>query len=219
MWTDLKNLTLAIFYIYAAAYSMGFIIALIKNRKLIKDKVMKASKNTMTLDKCLVLWFLLLVAVAASGCGSTAPKTWRDGYLNRKPAIIEQGVPFYPEHIEYLNRNVSYMCLSGIKPMLPVDFTNSQALSFCGCMFDEYYTKQQISELLLKLDYNPNHVILVFKEMQNEYWAVMDDEFKSNYREIVKYPPGYFERISANRAKCIDDVNYKEYTKQVVNRE
>jgi hypothetical protein len=214
MWNDLKNLTLAIIYLYAAAYTIGFVVALIKNRKLIKDEALKLNKNTMTLDKFLVTGFLILVCVAMSGCSTTVKPTWRDAYINRKPAIIEKGVPFYAEHIEYLNRNVAYMCLSGIKPMLPVEFTNQQAMDFCGCMTDEYYTPDQVEGILLKLDYNPSKVVLVFKEVQNEYWAVLDDQAKSNYREIVKYPPGYYEKITASRAKCIDDVNYKEYTKQ-----
>jgi hypothetical protein len=158
----------------------------------------------MTIDKILISGFLILVCVAMSGCSSIQVSTWRNAYLNRKPAIVEKGVPFYAEHIEYLNRNVAYMCLSGIKPMLPVEFTNQQAMDFCGCMTDEYYTPDQVEEILLKL--------------QNEYWAVMDDQAKSNYREIVKYPPCYYEKITASRAKCIDDVNYKEYTKQGANQ-
>jgi hypothetical protein len=220
MLNDFKNLALTIVFIYAVAYGIGFIVALIKHRREVKDELVKLNKKTMALDRALILMFLVLLCVATSGC-STAKHvpTWRDAYLNRKPVIVAHGVPFYPEHLEYLNRNVEYMCLAGIKPMLPPEFSNKQAIDFCGCMSDEYYTKQEMMAILLKLDYNPNNVVLVFKQIQNEYWAVMDDEFKSNYREIVKYPPGYYEKITASRAKCIDDVNYKEYTKQVVNRE
>lgn len=218
MWTDLKNLALAIFYIYAAAYIIGFMIALFKNRSIAKDELVKLNKNTMTFDKIFITGFLILLCVAISGCSTIVKPTWRNAYLNRKPAIVAHGVPFYAEHIEYLNRNVEYMCLSGIKPMLPPEFSNKQAAEFCGCMNDAYYTPDQLEEILLKLDYNPNSVVLALKEIQNEYWAVMDDQSKSNYREIVKYPPGYFERITANRAKCIDDVNYNSYTKQGANQ-
>lgn len=220
MWTDLKNLAVTIFYIYAAAYSLGFFVALFINRKVIKDKIVQVNKNTMTLDKCIVLWFLILIAAASSGC-STAKHvpSWRDAYQNRKPAVVVQGVPVYPEHVEYLDREVNYMCLAGIKPMLPVEFSNKQASDFCSCMADKYYTPDQYRDIILKLDFNPNLIIVVLKKVQNEYWAVMDDEFKKNYREIVKYPPGYFERITQNRANCIDDVNYKEYTKQAVNQD
>lgn len=217
MWADLKNLFLAILLIYGITYTIGFIYALIKHR----GELVKEANKISNLDKGLTIYFLLLACIAFSGC-STTPKhipSWRDAYQNRKPVTVVQGAPVYAEHVEYLNREVNYMCLAGIKPMLPVEFTNKQASDFCYCMTDRYYTPDQYGEILLKLDYNPNKVVLVFKEIQNEYWAVMDDDFKKNYREIVKYPPGYFERITKNRANCIDDINYKEYTKQGVTQE
>lgn len=41
MWENLKNLALVIFYIYATAYSIGFVVALFTNRKLIKEELKK----------------------------------------------------------------------------------------------------------------------------------------------------------------------------------
>ena len=154
--------------------------------------------------------FVLLILV---GCASQPEKpTWRNAYLNRKTVGVFEGVPLYPEHIEYINREVNYMCLAGIKPMLPKEFSNKQALEFCGCMSDKYFTKQQLKDGLVSIDFNPNEFVKQLKNIQNEYWAVMDDQFKSNYREIVKYPPNYYEKITADRANCIDDINYKVYT-------
>lgn len=155
---------------------------------------------------------LILVSLVLVSCSTTKPvRTWRNAYLNRKLVTVSGGVPFYAEHIEYLKREVNYMCLSGIKPMLPKTFTNAQALDFCGCMSDKYQTDDEVKQIMLNLDYNPNEVVKYIKGVQNEYWAVMDDEAKQNYREIAKYPPNYYEKIVADHANCLDDVNYKLY--------
>jgi hypothetical protein len=41
MLTDLKNLALAIGLIYGVAYGIGFLVALVKCRKEIKDEIVK----------------------------------------------------------------------------------------------------------------------------------------------------------------------------------
>lgn len=155
---------------------------------------------------------LILVLIIITSCASVPEKpTWRNAYLNRKPVTVFEGVPLYAEHIEYINREINYMCLAGIKPMLPKEFTNNQALDFCGCMADRYFTKQELQNGLVSIDFNPNEFVQQFKRVQNEYWAVLDDQYRNDYREIAKYPPGYYEKVTNDRANCIDDINYKVY--------
>jgi TRAP-type uncharacterized transport system fused permease subunit len=63
MWTDLKNVSLTFVYIYAAAYSIGFIVALIKNKQLLKQEVSKVSQNTSKGQKFLVLIFTTMICL------------------------------------------------------------------------------------------------------------------------------------------------------------
>lgn len=160
-------------------------------------------------------YLILILFVVSCASKPVAPKaTWRNAYLNRKPVVVQGGVPLYAEHMEYLRREVNYTCLSSLKPLLPQKLTNSEALDYCGCMLDKYYTKQELQQGLIKIDFNPTELVEMLKKTQDEIWAVLDDQFKNNYSEIAKYPPNYYERITGNSATCIEDINYRKFTKQ-----
>lgn len=189
----------------------------IRARFLQLDKILEEEKKEIQKSKRESVRFVnslsILLLLFITSC-SSASVTWRNAYLSRKPIAVFKEVPLYSEHLAYLDREVKYMCLSGIKPMLPKEFTNVQALGFCGCMGDIFYTKEEWNSGLISIDFNPNELVLMIKKTQDEFWAVLDDKFRNDYREIAKYPSGFYEKITENSTNCIDDVNYTSYNKK-----